>query len=152
MEKDQSGGETVHHVLAKSYLIQFFASLIGLLVDSVVTIPIAIPFAMPVAIMLLCVGPILMLWAQYTSWRCAAHDHSAAYFHHGPYRFVRNPTHLGILILVAGYALIAQSFVFFFTTLIGFIVSNRFFARYERLNETSYGQHYQAYKSRTPKL
>lgn len=152
MEKEYNGKETVHHVLAKSYLVQFLASLVGLFIDSFVSIPLTVPFAHPIAIVFLGLGPLLMLWAQYTSWHCAQHEHSAAYFHHGPYRFVRNPTHLGILILVAGYALISGSFIFFVTTLAGFLISNVFFKKYEALSEETFGEHYHAYKSNTPKL
>ena len=142
----------INHILAKSYLAHFVASLIGLLIDTFISVPIDVPFAKTVAIVFLGLGPLLILWAQYTSWHCQKHNHSAQFFMHGPYRFLRNPTHLGILILVAGYTLVAGSLVFFGTTLLGFLISNVFFKKYEAVNKDVFGEHYHAYVRRTPKL
>lgn len=147
-------GQTVHHMLAKSYLAHFVASLLGLFIDLFIYIPFDTSQAIPLAIVCMGLGPLLMLWAQYTTWQChrGAHSHSAEFFRHGPYRFVRNPTHLGILILVTGYTLISGSFIFFGTTLLGFLISNIFFGKYEHFNHQSFGENYNLYKSRTPKI
>lgn len=149
-----SENQTIQHILAKSYLSYFIASFIGLFVDAFISIPINVKFALPLAIIFMGLGPLLMLWAQYTSWRCRreAHGHSAAFFHHGPYRFIRNPTHLGILILVTGYTLVSGSLVFFGTTLIGFLLSNIFFSKYEKITHETYGEKYLEYKTHTPKI
>jgi protein-S-isoprenylcysteine O-methyltransferase Ste14 len=97
-------------------------------------------------------GPLLMLWAQYTSWQCHRAGHAHEHFRHGPYRLVRNPTHLGILILVTGYTLISGSLVFFGTTLLGFLFSNVFFKKYEGVNRESLGEAYEDYVAQTPKI
>ncbi len=145
---------TVHHILAKSYLIHFVASLIGLLADTFIFAPFDVGYAYPIAIIFMGLGPLLMWWAQYTTWLCqkGVRGHSAAFFRHGPYRFVRNPTHLGILILVTGYTLISGSLLFFVTTLIGFLLSNIFFTKYEHLNHQSFGEEYKEYKATTPRI
>jgi protein-S-isoprenylcysteine O-methyltransferase Ste14 len=146
--------QTVHHILAKSYLAHFVASMIGLFIDAFIAAPFDVGYARPLAIIFMGLGPLLMLWAQYTTWQCqrGAHSHSAQFFRHGPYRFVRNPTHLGILILVTGYTLISGSLVFFGTTLLGFLISNIFFGKYENFNHESFGEEYNQYKARTPKI
>lgn len=144
--------QTIHHVLAKSYLSHFVASMVGLLIDAFLAVPFDVPYAKTVSIVFLGLGPLLILWAQVTSWHCEKHKHSAMYYMHGPYRFVRNPTHLGILILVAGYTLVSGSLVFFATTLLGFLISNIFFRKYEAINHARFGEHYKQYKARTPRL
>jgi len=152
MQHEPHPQQSVDHALAKSYLAYFLASLIGLFVDSLLSIEFSSSAARPIAIIFLGMGPLLMLWAQYTSWRCRKEDHSAIFFHHGPYRYVRNPTHLGILILVTGYTLVSGSVVFFATTLLGFLLSNIFFSKYESFTHQQYGDHYKEYKSRTPRI
>jgi protein-S-isoprenylcysteine O-methyltransferase Ste14 len=142
----------VHHTLARSYLMYFVASMVGLFADALIAAPFGIPYGHDVAIVLFGAGPLLMLWAQYSSWRCQKHHHSAAYFHHGPYRIVRNPTHLGILLLVAGYTLISGSLLFFAATLIGYLLSNIFFTKYERIFHEKFGEIYKAYTKKTPKI
>ncbi len=146
--------QTIQHLLAKSYLAYFLASLVGLFVDAFIAAPFDVGFARPIAIIFMGLGPALMLWAQYSSWRChlMGHPHSAQYFKHGPYRLVRNPTHLGILILVTGYTLISGSLIFFATTLLGFLFSNIFFNKYERVNHSALGSEYRDYITRTPKI
>jgi protein-S-isoprenylcysteine O-methyltransferase Ste14 len=143
---------TLNHVLAKSYLAHFVASIVGLLVDAFIAVPFDVPYAHTIAIIFFGLGPMIILWAQYTSWHCEQHKHSATFYMHGPYRFVRNPTHLGVLILVAGYTMVAGSFVFFGTTLLGFLISNIFFKKYEAINHQSFGEHYAKYKAQTPRL
>lgn len=144
--------QTIHHVLAKSYLAHFVASMVGLLIDAFIAVSFDIPYARTMAVIFFGLGPLLIVWAQYTSWHCEQHKHSAAYYMHGPYRFVRNPTHLGILILVAGYTLVSGSHIFFATTLLGFLISNIFFRKYEAINHEKFGEHYHNYKAQTPRL
>lgn len=144
--------QTIQHLLAKSYLAHFIFSLIGLFVDAFIAAPFDVGYARPIAIVFMGLGPLLMLWAQYASWRCHRAGHAHEHFYHGPYRFVRNPTHLGILILVTGYTLISGSLVFFGTTLLGFLFSNIFFKKYEHINHASLGGEYADYAARTPKI
>lgn len=146
--------DTIHHTLAKSYLAHFLASMGGLLADSFLHVSFDAPYAKPVGIILMGLGPLLMVWAQLTSAKGHVDSTSrfAHYFKYGPYRFVRNPTHLGILLLVTGYTLISGSVVFFATTFIGFVVSNIFFGKYESLMHQSFGDAYTKVKETTPKV
>lgn len=152
--EQQAEENTIHHELAKSYLAYFVASMAGLLVDSFLHISFDVPYAKTVGIVLMGLGPLLMLWAQLTSAKGHAKPASrfVQYFEYGPYRFVRNPTHLGILLLVTGYTLISGSVVFFATTFIGFVVSNIFFGKYESLMHQSFGDAYTKVKETTPKV
>jgi protein-S-isoprenylcysteine O-methyltransferase Ste14 len=148
MKKNQ----TIHHHLAKSYIVYFIASMLGLMVDTLISIPFDVPHGKTLAIIFLGLGPLIILWAQLTSWKFIRESSFGEYFQYGPYRFVRNPTHIGLLILVTGYTLVSGSLVFFGMTLVGFLVSNIFFTKYETLNEELFGDQYRAYRSRIPKI
>lgn len=144
MEQDDK--KKIHNILAHSYLVYFIFSLIGLFADTVFHFDIDIPFSNLLAVIFFGAGPLLILWAQYTS-----HKHSP-YFNHGPYRFLRNPTHLGLLILVTGFSLINTSVIFFGITLIGYILSSYFFQKYEHALHEIHTNEYEEYKKKTYKI
>ncbi len=141
----------IQMTLARSYLAYFVASMLGLFADNIINLEFSIPWVLPVAIVCLGLGPALIFWAQYTSKADVKGEHHS-YFLHGPYRYMRNPTHLGILILVTGYALISGSTIFFLVTLIGYLVSNIFFKKYERVLGDIHGEHYQTYKASVKRI
>ncbi len=65
---------------------------------------------------------------------------------------MRNPTHTGILLLVTGYTAVSGSVIFLAVTLIGYLISNMFFKKYEALLHAEYGTEYAEYKNTTPKI
>ena len=145
--------QSIHHVLAKSYLVYLFASLVGLLADGFINLKFHAPFTLWFAIACFALGPAVILWAQRTSRHYEKEKTTnGAYFNRGPYRFVRNPTHVGLLILVTGYTLVSGSVIFFGVTLIGFLVSNIFFTKYESILSEAHGSDYQKYRSSVPKI
>lgn len=146
MEKEDK--KSIHNILAHSYLVYLIFSLLGLFADTFFNVNINIPFFNTLAIIFYGAGPALVLWAQYTSHKFAGKD----YFNHGPYRFLRNPTHLGLLILVTGFSLINGSIIFFTITLVGYILSSYFFQKYEEILHSENNQSYTDYKNKTPKI
>ena len=146
--------DSIQNILAHSYLSYFIFSFIGLFVDTLIGFNIYVKYSNTIAIWCFFVGSLLILWAQYTSGKAVQQNGTkqSPYFLRGPYRYVRNPTHLGIVILVAGYTLVSGSLVFFFVTLIGYLTSNVFFKEYESVLYTTYGDEYKEYKSKTPKI
>jgi protein-S-isoprenylcysteine O-methyltransferase Ste14 len=146
----------IHLVLARSYSAYLLASIVGLFADLFFPLDFTLPHATQIAVVCIGAGTLLVVWAQYTSRYCANehHDHhgDSLYFQHGPYRFMRNPTHLGILLMVAGYAVVSKSVIFFAVTLIGYLFSNIFFRNYEFLLRNKYGNIYDAYKKRINKI
>ncbi len=145
---------SIHTILAHSYLSYFLASMVGLLLDSVFGFSSAVPFGETIAMICFLVGPIMIFWAQYTSRTLQHQNHDVApqYFNYGPYRFLRNPTHLGIVVLVAGYAAVSGSVIFLGITIIGYIVSNYFFRQYEAILKETFGTTYDTYKTKIPKI
>jgi protein-S-isoprenylcysteine O-methyltransferase Ste14 len=146
--------QSIQVLLARSYLAYFFASILGLLADSIVVTNAVIPYATVIAVICFALGPLLILWAQYTSRRLRHHqsDSLPMYFKYGPYRVLRNPTHLGLVILVAGYTAISGSVIFLAVTVIGYIVSNFFFHQYELVLRATFGDAYETYKREVPKI
>lgn len=142
---------SIHTTLAHSYLIYFICSIVGLFADTLLGFDVTLPYANTVAIICFGAGALLIMWAQYTS-RHTKKDPKHPYFLHGPYRLMRNPTHLGMVVLVLGYTVVSGSVIFCAITLVGYLVSNVFFRKYETMLKTTYDGTYQEYQSKVPKI
>lgn len=144
--------ETYHEILAKSYLIYFIFSIVALFIDSRLSIRFDGAIFLPLAIICFAVGPLLILWAQLTSAKSVDGKQSYPYFGKGPYRYLRNPTQLGILILITGYTLIQSSVVFFVVSAVAYFISNRYFKKYELALKKDFGDHYTQYEKQVQKI
>ncbi len=143
--------ESIQPTLARSYFSYFIFSIGGLLADTLVGFRMEqFPYASTVALVCFGLGGIIIAWAQYTSRRSPGADEM--YFFRGPYRYMRNPTHLGLVLLVTGYTIVSGSLVFFAVTMVGYLISNILFGKYEAILDRTYGTQYQTYKSRVPKI
>ncbi len=140
---------SIHIVLAHSYLAYYVACLLGLFADNILSVDEhPIQHGAVIAIICFVLGSLLIGWAQMTS----AAKKSKPYFERGPYRYLRNPTHVGILLLAAGYTAVSGSMVFLAVTLIGYLISNKFFKKYESILHREYGKQYTEYKDSVPKI
>jgi protein-S-isoprenylcysteine O-methyltransferase Ste14 len=139
---------TIHIVLARSYLAYFVFSLLGLFADTFIGFTTPSEYGNWIAIGCFVIGSLLIWWAQATSSAVSEHP----YFERGPYRYMRNPTHIGIMLLVAGYTAVSGSVVFLLVTLVGYLISNKFFKKYESLLHDEYGAEYKNYKKEVPKI
>ena len=143
---------SIHDTLARSYLVYFTLSIIGLFVDTFIGFEVTVASSQYIAVVCFIIGTALIMWAQYTSRHRPKGKPEDPYFFRGPYRYMRNPTHLGILILVTGYTAVSGSIVFFFVTVIGYLISNVFFGRYEAILDRTYGDDYKEYQAKVPKI
>lgn len=145
---------SVHVVLAQSYLAYFLLCSFGLFFDVFFPVTIYVPQASLFAVLCFAVGPLLILWAQYTSYRfeIIKKQMGEPLFNKGPYKYLRNPTQLGLVILVGGYALVSQSGTLFIATGLAYLISNVFFRKHEAILESKYGQPYQVYKDSVRKI
>ncbi len=143
---------SIHLTLAHSYLAYYLCSIVGLFVDTFIGFTVETAGAARFALIFFIIGTLLILWAQVTSRRYKHETESSPYFLHGPYRFVRNPTHLGIVLLVSGYTFVSGSLVFFGITVLGYLVSNVFFKRYEAILDRAYGDDYKRYQASVPRV
>ncbi len=151
---EEAKKSSVHVVLAQSYLTYFLLCSFGLFLETFFPLTIPVPQSVNLAVICFAVGPLLILWAQITSHRyhLARKETDQVRFDFGPYRFLRNPTHLGLLILVGGYTLVTQAAMLFVVTGVAYIVSNIFFRKYEILLENTHGDTYKTYKSSVRKI
>jgi protein-S-isoprenylcysteine O-methyltransferase Ste14 len=151
---EQQVQQSVHKVLAQSYLVFFILCAVGLFVDTLFPLTIVIPFGRVFAIGCFGVGPLLIAWAQYTSHRfeIIKQQTGKTLFNSGPYRYLRNPTQLGLVILTMGYALVSQATALFLATFISYLISNIFFKRHEAILAARYGQPYLDYKASVSKI
>jgi protein-S-isoprenylcysteine O-methyltransferase Ste14 len=146
--------QSVHKVLAASYLTYFLLCSLGLFLGIFFPLHFSMLYATFFAVLCFGVGPFLMLWAQYTSHRfeILKRETGQIQFKKGPYRFLRNPTQLGLVILVLGYALVTGTAILFVTTGVAYIISNVFFKKHEEIMESRYGTHYSSYKASVKKV
>ncbi len=70
-------------------------------------------------------------------------------FDTGPYKFSRNPTHIGLLFATLGFALVSGSVFTIVCIVIVFFITKLFFLKKEeRLLEEEYGLSYCEYKDK----
>ncbi len=154
MEQSSPAQQSVHRTLAQSYLVYFMLCLLGMFLGLFFPVRFSVPHATLFAIICFGLGPLLIAWAQYTSHRFEIIKQKTGElrFNGGPYRYLRNPTQLGLVILVAGYAFASGTAILFLTAAGAYIISNVFFRKHENILESRYGEAYKNYKSSTPKI
>ena len=69
----------------------------------------------------------------------------------GLYRFTRNPTYIGIILMQTGLGITCSSWLYFLLTVILMIMLNAVSPSEERYLLYRYGDDYQEYKNRTPR-
>lgn len=145
-------GFFVHTVLAHSYLVFFAGMVLGMVLDIVFGIRIN-PSVTSItsALLLVLIGSLLIYWAQHTSRKTAPERNdtpSVDDFMKGPYRYLRGPTHLGLLLLISGFGLFINSFFVVAVALLIYLVTHLFFmpAEEKRLSQ-KYGAVYEAYRA-----
>lgn len=145
---------SVHRVLASSYMTYLLLCTFGLFADMFFPFRINVPEGKILAIVFLSAGPLLIAWAQYTShtFEKIKQKVGQPQFLRGPYRYLRNPTQLGLLLLVAGYALATGALMLFLATVLAYVISNVFFRKHETILESRYGDAYRDYKSSVKKV
>ncbi|HSE56829.1 MAG TPA: methyltransferase [Candidatus Paceibacterota bacterium] len=152
MQRPPEQPQTVHEVLARSYLWFLILCSAGLFFDLFFPLYISLPHAQTLGTILLVGAPVLILWAQSASYRFAQERErrasvTEAMFMYGPYKFLRNPTHIGLTLLIWGYAFVTSSELLFITTLAATLISNWYFRKHEVLLEEKYGEPYRRYRA-----
>ncbi|MES2930429.1 MAG: methyltransferase [Patescibacteria group bacterium] len=148
-EKIRSG--MVHIVLSYSYVMFLMAVVAGLVLDLVYHITIfSGPFYSYAGFIMIVAGSYLVYWAQSTS-RCTKEEMKKGLtgrdFERGPYKYSRNPTHLGLTLMTLGLGLILHSFFSVVCIIVASVISKFIFLKKEeRLLEKKYGQTYCEYK------
>lgn len=145
---------TAHHLLALSYVSYFVCIAGGIGLSVFFPLRIYIPGAYIFAFVCFVGGPLLILWAQQSSFVFEKHkkEHGVVSFSFGPYKFLRNPTQLGLGMLIIGYVCILQSATVLASVLLSYLIGNYFYKKHEVLLEQKYGKNYKEYKTRVEKV
>ncbi len=143
----------VHFVLSHSYFMFFIAVILGAIFHSAFNVYLFSATFFPyVGFAMIILGSLLIYWSQATSARVQKQtglNRTEKDFERGPYKYSRNPTHIGLTIMTLGLAIILNSFFTFVFLLIASIITKLIFLREEeKLLEKKYGQVYLDYKKK----
>lgn len=144
---------TVHYILVHSYLIFLFVVLLGVLFDSLFKIKIFTnSLYQYVGFFLLIISSLIIYWAQNTSSnyknRKLKNDYMS-HFEHGPYKYLRNPTHFSLFVMMIGFSLIINSFFSVVFAFIAYALTKVIFLKKEeKVLEKKYGEVYTEYKKK----
>jgi len=143
----------VHFILVHSYLIFFFAIILGVLFDTFIKQKIlSDSIYQSVGVFMLLIGSVIIYWAQKSSSNYKekkSKNEKRSQFEFGPYKFLRSPTHFGLFIMTLGFALIINSFFSVVFTVVAYVITKLFFLKKEeKLLEKKYGQVYSEYKKK----
>jgi len=147
-EEKQQNIPRVHKTLAQSYLVYLFAMVFGLVCSAVWPIKLLFSnFLLIISPVILILASILTLWAQKSSKKFGKDEVTKKSFMNGPYRFIRNPTNLGIFLSFLSFGIIINSIFVIVFTIISFLISSLYFLKKEeKILEMKYGEAYLAYK------
>jgi protein-S-isoprenylcysteine O-methyltransferase Ste14 len=123
----------------------------GLVLHLVFEIPLFVSGAYQyLGVVLIIIGTYLVWWAQSTTRKTKqemSQTQPSRDFARGPYKYSRNPTHIGLTLTTLGLGLILNSFFIFVVTIIASLISKYIFIKKEEaLLEEKYGDEYREYK------
>lgn len=142
----------VHVILSHSYFVYMCAIIFGLILNFIFPVYFNSDFCSYEGIVCMIFGSYLIYWAQSTSGAMhkeTVDDKAKPDFNRGPYRFSRNPTHVGLAFTTLGFGLIMGSFFVVLLSAIAYIVTKVIFLpKEEKILEERYGSIYCQYKER----
>jgi len=140
---------SVHVLLAHSYIFYFVGFLVGILLDSIFSFDAFGQFFIMKVIgcVLIILSTLLIFWAQKTSRNFKNGVITKKTFSKGPYHFVQNPTDWGIFLLIIGFGIIANAIFVILCTLFSFFASRLFFLKkQDSILAKKYGAPFTEYK------
>jgi protein-S-isoprenylcysteine O-methyltransferase Ste14 len=148
MQKPAPEKDEEHKALARSYSWYFLFFLAGVLLD--IFFPIRIfnnATLAPIGFIIAVLATLLIFWAQKSSRHLDKSNLSSETFRKGPYKYTHHPTHLGLFLLLLGFALMANAmYLLIFTALYGIFAKLFFFKEQDSILEAKYGSHFREYR------
>jgi len=143
----------VHFLLTHSYLVFLFSVILGVVFDIFIPFNLFLnPWSQSIGVGLIFLGSIIVYWAQKTSGNYDENSpkhKNKSFFYRGPYKFTRNPTHFGLMIMTLGLALLINSLFSVIFTILAHILTKIFFVKkQEKILEKKYGELYLDYKKK----
>jgi len=138
----------IHSTLAHSYSSYFLLLIAGVLLDLIFHIRIFhSSIMMPIGFALLIIATLIILWAQISYEDLRGKDVTKQHFCKGPYCYTRNPTHLGLFLLILGFGFVLNAFfVILFTVLSLVFTKVVFLKKHDSVMEDKFGAPYREYK------
>lgn len=141
---------SVHKVLIHSYVCYFLFLFAGIFLDAVFNIKLNFfdnPIVRIIGVLLMLFSAFLIFWAQKMSRNLDTTNINIETFSKGPYKFTRNPTHIGLLFLLLGFGVVYNTPFVFLSAILYFIVAKVFFLKKEEeILFQKYGEPYLEYK------
>jgi protein-S-isoprenylcysteine O-methyltransferase Ste14 len=141
---------SVHKVLIHSYICYFLFLFAGMSLDVIFNIKLNLfdNFIIRViGVLFMIFSALLIFWAQRTSRNLDTTNINIETFSKGPYKFTRNPTHIGLLFLLLGFGVVYNTpFVFLSAVLYFFVAKMSFLKKEEEILFQKYGEPYLEYK------
>lgn len=141
----------VHYILSHSYVLFFVAIIGGMITDHFVPTSIISENYADFGFLMMLLGSVIIYWAQSTSGATSKQlkDTGVRVFDSGPYKFSRNPTHIGLGVMTLGFGLIMQSvFIILFLVIVYTISKLVFLPAEEKILCDKYGDAYIEYKNK----
>ncbi|HUC88890.1 MAG TPA: isoprenylcysteine carboxylmethyltransferase family protein [Candidatus Paceibacterota bacterium] len=142
----------VHFVLSHSYVVFLMAIVLGAIFNIIYNFNIFLnPIYQYIGLIMIMLGSFLIYWSQSTSRYIKENtEHGVIYnFEGGPYKYSRNPTHIGVAIMTLGLGLLVNSLFIIIFVIAAYIVTGLIFLKAEeKLLEQKYGQKYLDYKNK----
>ena len=131
-------------LLAISYMTYLMLCSVGLFLDVIFPLEAHIIYGNTIGIICFVAAPLIMIWAQFSveKFYKALKNKEEVSSAFGPYRYMRNPTQIALIILIAGYTAISNSIALCITALISYYISNHFYLKHEFRLEKEYGTEY----------
>ena len=148
-EREKTLNHKIHAIMARSYSMHFVLLLLGIALDLLIPLRIFKNSAViAIGLFFLVLASVLIFWAQRTTRNLHKHESLRKEdFEHGPYRFTRTPTHLGLLILTLGFGIVLNAFFVVVTAVLAAIIGKLVYLRkYEDVLVDKYGDSYLLYK------
>ncbi|MCF7833778.1 MAG: hypothetical protein K9L98_00170 [Candidatus Pacebacteria bacterium] len=148
MDKNTKNKSPIHKILVHSYLFYFIFFLAGIFFDMLFpTKIIDYTYVKAIGFLLIGMATFLVVWAQSSSRELNIEKLSKNVFCKGPYKFLSNPTHLGISLLLFGFGLISGAVYMLIATVLYFILAHFIFIKkQDTVLEAKYGKHFKEYK------
>lgn len=144
----------VHLVLSHSYTVFLLAVVLGVIFDILIPTSYFGNYIFQyVGFVMIVLGSLLIYWAQSTT-NCTKKEElekgePVRDFARGPYKYSRNPTHIGIAIMTFGLGLIINSIFSIIFVIVAFLITKNIFVKKEEaLLEKKYGEDYCNYKKK----
>lgn len=141
----------VHYILSHSYMLFFVAVIGGMIFDYFIPTNLISKEYGDFGFLLMLIGSIIIYWAQTTSNTTGKQleETGIRRFDVGPYKFSRNPTHIGLGIMTLGFGIIMQSIFILALLVVVYTISKLvFLPAEERILCEKYGDAYCNYQKR----